>query len=451
MKRQQNITFGEMRYTVSPYPAGLPPWQVFEKILLSVVLLDLALGGNGYLIQIGGVRLRVILYVLCMGWAVLRLTRIQPIRLDVPLTWISILFAAVTAFGTARGYLAGHSLEAIAAELKPLGYFPMLFFFLVTIRTRDDLKLVVSILTGSGVLLASLYLLLLLIAKTGFVEYLTIVNFLHDSDEFIFRRVGDDQKTFIGFLYKGAFYIGVATIFLTFDPFKITKILAAVTVTAVAMTLTRSLSLALAACIVVGAVLSRDWRRAPLFVAQFALLIGISIFGARAEQALNDSYYGEHKITSSNNDQSMLRPTDSIRENDIKFIMREADISMTTIGRGLGAPIRDRDRIELTYFEIFYKQGLLGLSVWVLLFGYLLQLYLKVPAESKMLGLAFFLSGLFVYISTAGITFLTGSIGMAVVLISIAGLVVLVRKPSDDGKMRKPAPLRPGGAAKTGL
>jgi hypothetical protein len=279
-------------------------------------------------------------------------------------------------------------------------------------------------------------LLLLLSAKTGLIEYSAIFNFLHVSDEFIFRRVRSDQFTFIGFLYKGAFYICVAAIFLIVDPFKITKIWATVTVIAAAMTLTRSLSFALAACIVIGAVLSRDWKRAPLFLGQFAVLIAVSIFGAQAEQALNESAAGEHKPAPYSNHQGsavpMRRPTDSLRENDIKFITSKADISMIAVGRGLGAPIRDRERIELTFFEILYKQGLLGLSVWVLLFIYMLQLYRRVPAESRALGLAFFLSGLFVFISTAGITFLTGSIGMAVVFIAIAGLLVLVREPSHD-------------------
>ena len=105
-----------------------------------------------------------------MAWAILRLTRIEPIRIDAPLMWISIFFAAVTAFGTARGYFAGHRLEAIVAELKPLSYFPMLFFFLVAIRTREDLTLAARILVACGMLLAVLYLTLLLTAATGLVQ-----------------------------------------------------------------------------------------------------------------------------------------------------------------------------------------------------------------------------------------------------------------------------------------
>ena len=101
---------------------------------------------------------------------------------------------------------------------------------------------------------------------------------------------------------------------------------------------------------------------------------------------------------------------------------------MLAVGRGMGAPIRGRDRIEMNYFEILYKQGVLGLSVWVFLLAYLFRLYRAVPAETKEFGLAFFLSGLFVFFATATNTFLTGSIGMAVVFISLASLLVLARE-----------------------
>jgi hypothetical protein len=128
----------------------LAPWQIIETILLSVVVLDLALGGNGYLISIGPFRIREILYVLCLGWVALRLTTGQQVRLEPKIWALFGFFLAVTAFGAALGYFNGSRVEAILAELKPLAYFPMFLFFLVAIRTRGALELFVSILIGSG-------------------------------------------------------------------------------------------------------------------------------------------------------------------------------------------------------------------------------------------------------------------------------------------------------------
>lgn len=435
--------------------------MVFEKTLLVIVLLDLALGGNGYLVQIGGVRLRVILYVVCMAWAILRLTRIQPIRLDAPLMWISILFAAVTALGTARGYLAGHRIEAIAAELKPLFYFPMLFFFLVAIRTREDLTLAARILVACGMLVAVLYLMALLAAATGLVQRSSIWEFLRDNDEFIFRH-----DPFVGFFYKGVFYTCVAALFLLFDPFRVTKILAAIALVALAMTLTRGPCIALVVCLIAGIVIGQKWKRAPMLVAQSVLLLTVLFFAQQAEMdppvvpsqppaaerrdpgtnmAERDTAPGQDKGQASeppkddclqdslcgkmrSSMETITRTGDNIRGDDLKYTIQELDFSMAAIGRGLGAPIRGRERIEMTYVEVFYKQGLPGLLAWFALFLYIFHLYLKVPRETKQFGLAFFLSSLFVFVVTASNTFLTGSIGMAVVFIATASLLVLTRE-----------------------
>jgi hypothetical protein len=449
---------------------SLKRWEVFEKTLLIVVLLDLALGGNGYLVEIGGLRLRVILYGFCMAWVILRLTRIQPIRLDAPLVYLSIFFAAVTAFDAALGYFAGYRVEAIAAELKPLCYFPMLLFFLVTIRTREDLTLVAAILVACGMLLAFLYLTLLLTAIAGIVERSSIYEFLNMSDEFIFRR--DPRiRPFVGFFYKGYFYVCIAALSLLFDSFRITKILAAIALLSIGMTLTRGLCVAIVACIIAGIALGQKWKRALMLVGQGALLLTTLFFAQQAEMlplvassqspgaggqqlktnngpgserpkedpCLQDSLCGKFRSSM----QTVTRTSDNLRADDIKYIVKELDFSMATVGRGLGAPIRDRERIEMTYLEVFYKQGLPGLSVWLVLFLYTFYLYLKVPRETKEFGLVFFLSSLFVFVVTASNTFLTGSIGMAVVFIALASLLVLTREdprpmPAEDWYGRWP-------------
>jgi len=420
-------------------------WETIEKILLVIVLLDLALGGNGYLVKIGPLRLREVLFVLCIVWVALRLTCVNPIRLDLPLVYAFMFFVAVTAFGAIFGYLMGNRLGAIIAELKPLSYFPMFLFFLVALRSRKDVTLTARILVICGMLLALLYILLLLSAKFGLIAYSTIFNSLHLSDEFIFRHILDNQAPFVGFFYKGMFYVCIAALLVIFDPYRITKLLAAVAVTAVAMTMTRSLWVALAACILAGAVLDRNRRRLPFALGAFALLSVVALFALQAERNLAElapAAVRHQPIETSPRppetrgqagQSSTMRNVersagDSNRIADIEFVMTRMDISTALVGRGLGAPIRGLDRIEMNYFEILYKQGLLGLSVWVFLLAYLFRLYLAVPAETKEFGLSFFLSGLFVFFATATNTFLTGSIGMAVVFISLAGLLVLARE-----------------------
>ena len=402
----------------------LLPWQLFEKGLLIAVLLDLALGGNGYLIQIGGFRLREIFYVACLAWVALRLLLIEPLRLDATIAGITFFFVAITALDAAIGYAGGSEPSAILAELKPLSYFPMLLFFAVSIRKRQDISLAACILMTCGFAVGLIYLMILLGAAAGLVDYIDVFRFLEKSDEFIFRH--DPRGPFVGFLYKGAFYTCVAAIFLLFDPFRKTKLIAVIAVIAIPMTVTRGLGGALLLSLVAGAAMNRNWRRAPLLIGYAVLLAAILFIAVRSETAL--------LVAARDRDQAIdtrpliVRPGDAQRMGDVGFVLDHTTLSTALVGHGLGAPIGGRNRIELTYLEIFYKQGLLGLALWAFLLAYCFVLYLRVPAGTKQFGLAFLLSSLFVAAATASNTFMTGSIGMAVIFIAAASLLVLSRE-----------------------
>jgi hypothetical protein len=418
----------------------LLPWQVFEKGLLVAVLLDLALGGNGYLIQVGGFRLREIFYVVCLAWVALRLVLIDPVRLDPTIVGTTFVFVAITALDAAIGYFGGSQPSAILAELKPLSYFPMLLFFAVTIRKREDVSLAACSLMACGFVVGLIYLMILLGAAVGLVGYVDVFQFLQRSDEFIFRH--NPNGPFVGFLYKGAFYTCVAAIFLLFDPFRTTKLLAVIAVIAIAMTVTRGLGGALLLSLVAGVAMNRNWRRTPLLIGYAVLLVAVLFVAVRSETALLIASgdlgqgTGTGPVTS--------RPGDAQRMEDIGFVFRHSSLSTALVGHGLGAPIGTRNRIELTYLEIFYKQGLLGLALWVFFLAYSFVLYLRVPAETRQFGLAFLLSTFFVAVATASNTFMTGSIGMAVIFIVAASLLALSRErrhpmlPEDWYRLRRP-------------
>ena len=463
-------------------------WRSLEKALLAIVLIDLALGGNGYLIQFGGIRLRVILFAPCLAWALLRITRIEPVKIPIAIPLFLVFYVTVTAFDAALGFIHGSQREAIFVELKPLSYFPMLFFFVVAIQGRSDVTFAVCILVASGTLLAFLHIALSAGTKSGFINAIDLWELLSASDEFIFRGYSR-----IGFLYKGDFYICVAALFLLLDPFKFTKILASVAVVAIAITETRGLSLAFVLSIMVGVALNREWSRLPLFLGQ-SVLLAMALLVARnvdvspptplslqtesidkveanepqsspSNQPVSSAIEGKSAISAERTTQkqapakngiivsgdkaetsksgrsipyndlfaresTLVRPTDAGRIADLKWVVQQINPLTALIGRGLGSPIRevDRTRIELNYLEVFYKQGVLGLSIWALLFFYIFRLYVRVPRETKQFGLAFLLSSLFIFIANSTNTVLSGSIGMAMVFIAVASLLVLARE-----------------------
>lgn len=427
------------------YLSNAPRWQVFEKTLTAVVVLDLGLGGNGYLIQIGGVRLRVFLYFICLGWALARLTKIEPVRLPRFIWALLAAFALITAVDTGIGIASGFTREVLFAELKPLSYFPMILFFAVAIRTREDVVFAAGLIIASGITVAIAYLALLAVTHAGLVDYRPIFATLVASDEFIFRH--NPLGPFVGFLYKGMFYACIAALLLSWRTDWPSILLTILCLVAVAMTITRGLCISIAVCMVAAIVLTRKWRRIPLMLAYIVILFGVVAVAQKAETKLLISFgdivvpKGEKWRIGADGKVHVMRDgkdviiatrtirdaADNVRAEDAKFVYQSLSPRMFAIGYGIGAPIRGRERVEVNYLEILYKQGLPGLAIWGALALYLCFLYGRVRQQAQELALPLLLCGLFVYVVTTFNTFLTGSIGMAVVFIATASLIALSR------------------------
>lgn len=378
-----------------------------------------------------------------MPWAILHLTIINPVKLDPKLIALTIAFVAITACDAAFGDFRGNNPADILGELRPLSYFPMVLFFAVAIRTATDVELIARFLVVCGIALSVAYLLLLLAAYSGLVSYLDIYNLLSQSDEFIFRQAVDRQLVFVGFLYKGAIYVGVAVLLLMFGQFRYGQWLAAVCMIALAMTLTRSLLVGLACSLLFGMLLARSWRRSIVALGLLGIMAAIAIVALRTETGMNRRELAGHFAATKPPDSVAApsapiiesRPTDSLRTSDLIFVVNHLNAKSFLIGNGLGAPIGSRDRIELNYLKVLYKQGLIGLAFWGLLAGYIFWLYWLATRRTRQLSLPFLLSAVFVYATTTFNTILTGSIGLGAVFISIGSLYALSRSDPEQQRM----------------
>jgi hypothetical protein len=376
-----------------------------DRLLLVAVSLEVFLGGNGYLTEIGNIRFRVLLSATCIAWATIQVVSGASAKLPRQVLVLLLLFLGVTVIGVLVGVANGSQIEAIGGELKSLMYFPMIFFFAIAIRDQEDVSVVSRLIVACGIIQAIAYLSILVAAQSGVVSHSTIYLLLRESDEFIFRHNPEDEF-FVGFLYKGAFHLGVAALFLLLDPVRRNKGLAAIVMAALALTLTRGLIAAFILSLVVGVLLlpKRNW------------VAGLLVFGAAISVVLTST------------DLIMLfeRPeSDEIRLADVGTILAELNMPMLLFGKGLGAAIGGRERIEMTYLEVFYKQGSIGVAFWAYVLYTNLETFRRVPAVLRRQALVFCLATVFVYFATATNTFLTGSIGMSIVLISTVVLIVL--------------------------
>ncbi|KYG98565.1 hypothetical protein [Bradyrhizobium sp. DOA1] len=437
--------------------------QAIGTALLVLVVGDLALGGNGYLIKIGPFRVRELLFILCMVWTVAALVSRKEGRPAPGVWWLFGAFVATTAFGVFIGFLNDNFSAGIATnlgpviivdpspraafvgELKPLAYFPMLLFFTSAIQSRREVTMVVTILMVGGAVLATVYLLALASVHLGLVPYSTLFGHLRVSDEIIFR-----VNPFVGFFYKGMYYACVAALLLLLDPFRMTKVIGVIVVLAVALTLTRSLSVALSACIIAAMSWGR-WPQRLQLAGQVLLLTVVTSVGLGIESELSPVPPRDRSSSTEVQQQrdkepgaagpaiEVSRPTDSIRRLDIGLVRDNMTLTTLVIGQGFAAKIGQRTKIELTYIEILYKQGIVGLAFWFALLAYICWLYYRVPAANKTLGRALLLCAFFFFISTATNTVLTGSIGLGTVFIALACLSVLANEPGSVAWYGSPA------------
>jgi hypothetical protein len=105
-------------------------------------------------------------------------------------------------------------------------------------------------------------------------------------------------------------------------------------------------------------------------------------------------------------------------------------------GNGFGIGL-DIGTSQISYLEIFYKQGLLGLTWWALVFILLLMRYRKARRINYLSAQPLFLSVIFVIVESATNPFVNNPIGIFVWLIALVGMDVLSGARSSTALLGK--------------
>ncbi|KAF7962937.1 hypothetical protein AWV80_15710 [Cupriavidus sp. UYMU48A] len=102
----------------------------------------------------------------------------------------------------------------------------------------------------------------------------------------------------------------------------------------------------------------------------------------------------------------------------MQYIYQHTDLNSLLLGHGFGASINDRGRIEIAWAEIFFKQGLLGLGVWLYWLCQVVNMYYAFDDEKRSMLRPYFSTTLFVMVISFTNPFMNNSIGLAALLIS---------------------------------
>lgn len=386
-------------------PALRAPHITSRKLLfflLTIMLIELILGGGGRFFKVGPLTVRMYLYFSAIPLALLLVVLRN--RIDGPIALFAGMFGILLCTGVVLGYLNGAAMADIFEDVKPLSFFFSVFFMCQMIRTPEDIRKVTAIVRYSCLALGLAYILLVILLVIKVIGFLTLAEAVSPYDEVLFR--GDGGL----FFYKGFLYLGIGFFFFGTMKGAWNKVFAGTLLLATILTLTRGFLLATLLVYVCYLVFLHR-NKLVAFVTLALSALGAIMALPFYLQSIGDK-----------------TESDLYRKLQFQEVMARVDWISVWVGKGFGVGVPVRPvHMEIAYLEIFHKQGVLGLAFWLGLFGYICFLFLKLyraGGADRETAVPYFLAVLFTAFQSATNPYVNNPIGLSIVLLS---LVVLVR------------------------
>jgi hypothetical protein len=381
--------------------------------LLYLVVIEAAVFGSGRILQFGPVTVKMVLFSLTLiyaCWSLLALDRLRSSTAILTASFLSLLCLGIT-----NGFVHNANMQALGEDISPLLSFLILPFFELTIRSKRNLSVIVRIMVCAALLIG--------LASTAAFVSVWFLNVPFDTLYGWITLNGGEDFVFEGesgrFFYKGIIFIGIAIIFLVFKRSRSSKAAAGFLLLSLLVIGSRGLLSALALSAFVYALIG------PMSSVKKIIFASIVIVVSAISLPL---------LFLSAGDKS---ESNAVRVNTIGQVVDRVDSLSAIVGHGFGVGVPERpNHMEITYVEIFHKQGMVGLIWWATVLSNLyLRLRRAVRWGNQDLAYPLFLSAAFVAFESATNPFLNNPIGMYPVLISYVGLGLL---DSPDG-MRLPS------------
>ena len=372
------------------------------KVYLVFILLELFLLGSGQLIKYHSLTLRMVNFVLLTVLSLI-LFKKQKIKDE----YLIMLYVYIVSLllSSVIGFLNGASLAAIFNDVKPLLFFIYLIPFTFLIKTSVDIERVIKLLKISAIILSLLYFLYLIIYL-----FYPIVMFalapLDNNGEIFFR--GDGPF----FFFKGFFFIMI-TVFLINKRKIIDWVILFILLFAIFLTLTRGFYVALVVPYIILSIIhlinSRKIKINNLILI-LSFLILLAIFLPYLLNFLGDR-----------------SESNAIRFEIIKNVNNAITPLSMIFGHGFGVIAGvDRVHLEISYYEILHKQGIIGLVIWMIPLIYCFNKLIKDRKEK--LDKKFFLAILSVYILSLTNPFINNPLGLSIIVISMIAMDIIKKE-----------------------
>lgn len=382
----------------------------FSLRLFFVVVIELVVGGGGRLTALGPVSLRMVLFAGALVATAIHFYKGRRIPADY-LLFMGII-ALMLASGTLVGILNGSAPANIWEDVKPQLYFLLLPFFYFSVNDTEIVKKLNEVFKYSSVGMAVIFIATLILIHTGIVPFLNFWNLVLSTQEFFFR--GE-----LTFFYKGFMYLCVGLFFLVEGHAKRWQVM--IVIIAIALTVTRGFWVSL--LLTYGAyylVFSQKKMQGAISIAAAVVLIFFSsdMIAAISRKVDRETSPAEKKHEPKPYLLGDRTHSDNERRRQFNEVKERVSPLSAVIGHGLGqgVPIRPI-HMEVSYLEIFHKQGVIGLGCWLLIF--LTGLLKFIRARSNSATVPYFLSFVFVFVESLSNQFINNPIGFSLIMISI--------------------------------
>ncbi len=366
----------------------------FLKILFIPIFYELVIGGGGRFLEVGPLSFRMLFFAFSLSVSFLYCLYKKKIKRNVAV--ILFVVTILLIFSSIVGVVNHAETSLLFSDLKPLLFFYMLLFFSLVIKDLKDIEKVISIIKKGAIVMGVIYILVIALLFLGKIDFATFYSKQYEIGEVLFK--GDSL-----FFYKGFIYICIGFFFFLFSTSKYKNSILLFLFSCIVLTLTRGFILFTSLIFIyyIFFINKNIFKKWVMF-----LLLGITVITVIPFflQILGD------KSESDN----------------VRFLLIDQVIFGITplsllIGHGFGIGVEIRpEHMEISFLNIFHKQGLIGVTFWLGLFFYIFFMYHNIKDKDyKKVGLPFLLGVIFVILQSTTNPYMNNPIGLSLILITV--------------------------------
>jgi hypothetical protein len=374
-----------------------------------LLMMEVFLMGSGQDIHvIGYLTLRMVNFIVAMFVSL----RFLILSGEFPkgILFIVIAFTLPLVLSLLAAIIADSDMSLVFDDIKPILYFYMIFFYYFMSSSEKIIQRAFDILLLAGKIMTVFYLIYILLTDVfHIIPYAVAYQTLDAMNSFMFRGIGS------AVYYKGFVFLPIAAVGFFREKQYFWLLL---TTLAIYFSFTRGLYLLL----LFGILFFYFKTRHIDIVKIIALVLLGLLFYVAAEQ------FGIFSFEQSFMDNR--EESDYIRVAIVQQVFEAITWWSAIIGHGFGFGIEARSSyMEISYLDIFHKQGIFGLAVWLLLLVSVIYLGKTASMKYKETANFWVTAVLMVYLQSFFNPYINNPMGLTVILM---GLVFCYRFSQDE-------------------